>query len=336
MAFELSDYLETRLTNYKGSAGSEITAQCPSCDKFGGFYANTTTGAYVCFKCDFKGKNAIGLVAELEGITWHEARAYIFRNSVELRRKHDIFTLLDKVRALRPDAVSDAPKLKVEPVAFDIPRTANPLTPELYKWLRKPPPKGRGIKRATADALGFQYCRVGFFAGRLIMPIRCPGGYSFTARDIDGDQMPKYLNPKGADHRRLLMGWDVIPLTGDIALVEGPFDQAKFFQHKIPALGCGGKVVHDEQFAMLRRLPSDTNITIMFDPEEETAPFNAAEKLSTYFSSVYIGKLPEGVDPGDSDEKQANEAMEWAKKWTGSRQDKLNAKIRQLRRKLNS
>ena len=333
MSFEIESYLESNLKNYKESAGSEVTAECPDCGKRGGFYANTSSGAYVCFKCDFRGKNVVGLVAKIEGLSWSEARSYVFRNSVQLRRRSDIFTLLDKVRALRPEAVKEeAPP--TPPVAFELPKVFRPCWDEKEKkffwpeWLDGK----RKIKKRTAKAWGLGFCRVGHYAGRLIIPIRCPGGMSFTARDMTDEQTPKYLNPTGADHRRLLIGWHCTPLTGDLVLCEGPFDALRLWQNDIPALACGGKELHDDQMTMLRKLPPETNVTIMLDPEEETAPYKVADQLSSYFKSIYLAKLPEGTDPGDATREVAQKAVDFAKLWKGSRQDRLAAALREAKR----
>lgn len=331
MSFEIREYLEDKLTRFKESAGSEITGECPECGKYGGFYANVDSGAFVCFKCDFKGKNAVGLVARIEGIEWSEARAYIFKNSVQLRRKSDIFTLQDLVRSLRPDVERPEAK-KVEPMAFDIPKVARELDADVLRWLRKK----RKVQASTAEAWELRWCRFGRYAGRLIIPIRCPGGYSFTARDMTGTQEPKYLNPTGADHRRLLIGWHCTPLTGDLVLCEGPFDAIRLWQNDVPALALGGKELHQEQLDMLAKLPRDVAITIMLDPEEETAPYKVADKLSSYFRTLYIAKLPDGIDPGDASKEVAQEAVDTARKWTGSRQDLLQAKLRQAKKQFSS
>jgi len=327
MPFDVKDYVESHLANVQQSAGAELTAECPSCGKWGGFYVNAESGAFVCFKCGFKGKNSVGLVAELEGMSWTEARAWVFKQAVTLRRKSDIFTLQDQVRALRPDRQQDEDE--EDPVAFDLPRAFLSVSKRWPSWLSKK----RKVKKSTAKTWGLGWCRVGRYAGRLIVPIVSPEGYSFTARDMTEDQEPKYLNPKGADHRRLLIGWNLVPKTGDLTLCEGPFDAIKLWQNHIPALALGGKVLHDRQFRSLRQFSPETSVTIMLDPEERAAPFDVAEKLIAHFKKVYIARLPDGVDPGNASAVVSEEALEAAKLWKGARQDRLKAKLQELRAK---
>jgi len=277
-------------------------------------HVNGDKGAYVCFKCDFRGRSPVGLVAEVEGITWSEARAYIFKRSIKLRRKDDVFTVADRIRALRE---RDRP-VEVGPVEYSLPREFKPCYKD-GKWSLPEYLKQRRIKSDTARRWGLGWCRVGDYAGRLIIPIECPGGYSFTARDMTGEQEPKYVNPTGADHRRLLIGWNVVKRTGDLCLAEGPLDVIKLDQNGIPAMAVGGKVLHSDQLAMLFKLPDSAAVTVMLDPEEALAPFDMASQLAVHFDRIYIAHLPEGVDPGDASRRQASSAVESATPYTGER-----------------
>lgn len=328
----------TRAKSVQSGNGSEMTATCPSCDKYGSFYVNTETGAYLCNKCEFRSKTIVGLVAQVEGITWSEARSFIFKRSVRLRRKSDIFSLVDRVRALRIDAIQD----DEEEVRVELPEhyvqifdpSRNP------KWKLPKYLSSRGVKSKTCAAWGLGYCSKGKYSDRLIIPIECPAGTSWTARAMSPDAWgPKYLNPPGADHRRLLIGWHVSRVTGDLILCEGPLDAVKLWQHDLPALALGGKELHDEQLAQLMTLSSQSAITIMLDPEEEVAPYNLANRLSVHFDQIYIAKLPlklptgEACDPGNAPRKVAHEAIDEAKRWSSSRSAKLRAVLARARDK---
>lgn len=329
MHFDIREYAESKLDKAKDVAsskgGQEMAATCPWCDRWGGFYINVDSGAYVCFKCDARGKSVVGLVATLEDLTPSEARSFIFKNSVTLRRKETVFTLADRVRGIRPHAVEEGDD-EPDRVAVDLPSNFRPVY-KGGKWSLPAYLKERRIKSATARAWGLGFCRGGRYGGRLIIPIVCPNGESFTARDMTGEQQPKYLNPPDADHRRLLIGWNVARLTGDFAIVEGPLDAVKLFQHDVSALALGGKTVHDEQLSMLMSLPADSAVTVMLDPEEAVAPFDVAERLSAHFANIYIAKLPEGVDPGGSSRTVAHRALDDATRWTGDRNARLRGRI---------
>lgn len=329
--FDIEDWGESNLDRWTKSAGSEWTANCPVCHNWGCFYVNGETGAFVCFKCsgpdgdkDFKGKDATGLIAEVEGITWAEAKRWIFKNRVKLRRKDDLFTLADRIRGLRPG--TEEPGFDDELVAYDLPKGFRPVW-KAGKWSLPIYLRERRIKSSVAKRWGMGYCRVGTFSGRLIIPINCPNGYSFTGRAMDDDLEPKYKNPTGADHARLLIGWDVVSRRGDICLVEGPLDAVRLDQHGIPAMGVGGKVLHSEQLEMLFTLSPRQAITVVLDPEERLGPLDIANQLEVHFERIYIARLPDEIDPGDSTKRQAQAAITKAKRFKGGRADRVKARI---------
>jgi DNA primase len=328
MLFDIASYVESRLSHAKhsgGRTGQEMTALCPRCEKSGKFYINIESGRFVCFSCDFRGRSVVWLVAEIEGLSTSEARAFIFRQSVAIRRRDSKAVLRDRIAALRPYAATN--ESTNEPEIVDLPKTFRPVWDgkkwDVPLWLKEK----RGIFRRTARAWGLGYCRVGRYAGRLIIPIECPNGSSFTARDMTEEQEPKYLNPQNANHSKLLVGWNLIPTVADLVICEGPLDAVKLWQHHIPALALGGKELHSDQLELLGALSSEQAIIIMLDPDAHEAPFKVAEKLHVSFDSVYIASLPEGVDPGDSTAEQAHRAVDHAKRWTGERLPKVLAKI---------
>jgi DNA primase len=332
-AFDVESYLEGKLERLKPSANGELTAVCPACEKWGKFYVNRTTGKFVCFSCEFRGRSIVGLVAHLEDIEWSEAAAYVFRHAVQLRRREPLVSLADRIRLIRGGELADDVPTAVD---YDLPDKLIPcFNPRTEKWSLPPYLKERKIKSSTARAWGMAYCRsieidiAGrekplFLRRRLFIPIVCPNGHSWTARDMTGAQLPKYMNPPNADHRRLLIGWNMCKLTGDLVLCEGPLDAVKLWQHDIAALALGGKVLHDEQLALLLALSPETAVTVMLDPEELEAPLAVAERLSVYFKNIYLAKLPMGEDPGSSTREMAHSALERSKRWKGARGARLS------------
>lgn len=329
-AFDVRTYVEANLSRAQDSSGSEITAVCPFCDKWGGFYVNADNGNYVCFKCGAKNKSIVWLVAQVEGISTSDAVAYIFKRTIKLRRKSDIFTLADRIRGIRPserEGAGDTDRIDVP-----LPKQFKPCW-DGKSWRLPGYLSERRIKSKTAADWGLGFCRTGDYAGRLIIPIDCPNGTSFTARDMTGDQIPKYMNPTGADHGKLLIGWHVADLSGDLAIVEGPLDAVRFYQHGIPALAVGGKVLHADQMAMLSKLSPTQSVTVCLDPEELVAPYAVAKQLIVHFENVHIAKLPDGMDPGDSTRSAAERAMEDAPRYRGDRVTGLKSKLEALKRR---
>lgn len=338
--FDIREYMEEKVAKAKHSAGShgaEITGNCPGCGRYGGFYVNVTSGRYLCNKCDLRGRNVAGLVAIIEGITDIEARAFIFRRSVEMRRRETVLSLRERLQAIRPHAGVQEAAI-VTYVDDALPGEFRPCYAQVKGkdvWALPAYLKERGIKSTTAKAWRLGFCRAGRFAGRLIIPAECPNGRSFTARDMTDDQMPKYLNPTGTDFRRLLIGWTHARLTGDLVICEGPLDAVKLYQHSVSAVALGGKELHDEQLSMLMALPTSTEVTIMLDPDETLAPIKVAARLSTHFETIYISKLEEmdgpsergKLDPGNCTSKEAYAALDAAVRWTGGRHSILRARL---------
>lgn len=333
MPFDIETYVNDTLENPRRSGGDNYQASCPFCGKAAHFYINVETGAYICFKCEERGKSVAGIIAQVEGLTWERARALMMRRSVVFRRKETTQSLQERIRKLRHVAAKEEPEAEVA-VDFDLPPDFVPVHKD-GKWNTPVYLKERGITKATADAWGMGFCRRGHFGGRLIIPVLCPNGKSFTARDTTGEQQPRYLNPKGADHGRLLCGWNMADKTGDLVLVEGPLDAVKMWQHGIPALALMGKELHGEQFAMLlKRYPADTTVTVLLDPEEATAPYKAATRLLVRYTDVYVAKLPEGTDPGDSTPEEARKAMDEAVRFNGERGIALPGLLARTRKKI--
>jgi len=285
----------------------------------------------------------------VEGIDWSEARGFVFKRAVKFRRRETLITLTDRIKLLRPGRELEEDVLKA--VDYDMPKGVIQChDPKTGGWKLPPYLRERGLKTRTIAAWGLGYVKRAIWvdypptirekplclADRLFIPIRCPAGHSWTARDMTGEQIPKYMNPPGADHRRLLIGWHVARLTGDLTICEGPLDAIKLWQHDITALALGGKELHDEQLAQLMELSPDTAVTVMLDPEEELAPLNVATRLSLHFKNVYMAKLPLGVDPGSSTRAEAHAAVDGATKWTGARTLRLAAILKRSRESLTS
>ena len=328
MKFDIEGWCKDNIDRARLNSSGQIVGTCPWCGKSDRFYVDAEKGHYICFKCEQAGRFMIGLISQVEGITRGEAQRLIMRSEVEFRRKETPQTLIEKILALRGEGPGAEP-----PVDYSLPDEFIPV----YKdglWSFPLYLKDRRVKKVTAREWNIGWARRGRYAGRIIIPVECPNGHSYTARDTTGEQQPRYLNPKGADHGRLLLGWNHQQVEGDVCIVEGPLDAIKMWQHGIPTVALMGKVLHPEQLAMLLLKPSDAAITVMLDPEEAVAPYKVAEQLMCRFDNVSIATLPMGVDPGSSTREQAWEAYNNAVRFRGERTGKLSAIVGASRKKL--
>ncbi len=342
--FDILEWVDAMVDGARPSAGHEWTATCPFCSEFGGFYVNTDPegkGPWVCFKCRERSRSIYGLVAHVEGITLTEARAFVIQQKIEFRRRETTTTLLDRIQAIRsPESLEDLDLLADDGAGAEesLPSGFVPVW-DGKRWRVPTYLTDRKFKRSILRKWGVGYCQRGFFneqyfGHRVIIPIACPNGRSFTGRDLTDEQMPKYLNPKGHDHSRLLIGWDQAPERGDFTLVEGPTDAMKLDQHGFPSMGVGGKVLSAIQLAMLFTRPSDASATVLFDPEALAEAYEVAAKLVTHFNYVFVARLPDGIDPGKSTRKQASKAHASASRFRGERGPRTLAVVEAARRKL--
>lgn len=330
--FDISKYIFANLERAKKGSTGQISAVCPFCEKWGSFYVDAKTGDYICFKCSddnpkARGRHLVGIIAEVENISWQKARTLLLKNLLERRRKETLPSLIDKIKALRETDENESEE-KIEPLPDEFVSVY-----ERKKWRFPTYLKERGVKRKTARAWGLGFCNRGRYRNRIIIPIICPSGESFTSRDITGNQQPKYLNPVCPFQSHLLLGWSQIQKSGDLVLVEGPLDAIKLSQNGFNALALGGKVLHPEQIRMLTTLPSDT-VTIMLDPEERAAPLEVAKQLVFIFEGVYISILPIGTDPGSATRAQAENAVDNAALFKGERGASLNVNLKGLGQRL--
>jgi len=326
MSFDVLEWVDANLTLARPSAGHEWTAECPFCEVFGGFYVNTDPekrGPYVCFKCDSRAPNCLPMIAHVEDISIHEARAMVFKAGIELRRKETASTLLDRIRGIRGVDLDSIDLEADDNTNIDLPAEFIPVW-DGKRWRVPKYLVNRAFKRQALQDCGVGYCQRGWWAGRAIIPLRCPNGHSFTGRDMTGESdddpsIPKYRNPKGIDHAQLLFGWDRCPERGDFALVEGPLDYVKMYQHGVPSMALGGKVLSVSQLGMLCKRPADVGVTVLLDPEARLDAFRVAFQLIVHFHRVYVAQLPEGIDPGKSTRRQAHRAVDRAEPFSGSR-----------------
>jgi DNA primase len=327
---EIFEWCDANLENVVKSAGYEISARCVVCGKVGGFYVNCDpdkSGPWVCFKCGARGHSFGSLVAKVEGISIHEANSLIFRYFLNLRRKTTPEKLLEKISHVEK-------KDELKKVEVPIPEEFIPVFDGKI-WRVPQYLTDRGFAREVLNKFNIGFCEYGKFRYRVIIPIECENGYSFTARDLTGKQNPKYLNPKGANHKRLVFGWGHVNEDSDFCIVEGPLDSIKLYQYGIPSIALLGKTIHKEQLNLLFKRPKQVKVTVMLDNDAQIESYNVAMKLIAHFENVYIAKLTDGVDPGSSTKAQVHEALSKSVRFSGDRTSRISEIIKNSSEKLH-
>lgn len=329
LIIDIAAWCEEHLTRCRLSA-KEASATCPWCDAGGGkFRVNLESGLYRCYKCHeqfspIEADRSWGffprLVAKVEGISVGAAAKRCFEGT------STAWTPEPRISSdLEEPEIRICNDLPPEAIVCHCPLRDREWMVPKYLDLRLP--------RETISAFDLAYATKGRYAGRVLIPVKCPHGHSFTARKI-GPGEPRYMNPDDAGFEHLLMGWDLLPDKPTlIVIVEGPFDCMRLHAHGIPAVALLGKNASESQIWLLAQLAiRGAEMIVMLDPEELVQQFSISSKLSP-FTRVRIAKLPDGTDPGDSTDEQAWSAVMSATPYLG-RTSEMSANMQTVENRL--
>lgn len=308
MSFDLEAWCSEHLDGKR--KGDEFPATCPWCGTHGKFSVNLDKSVFRCYRSSCESNSVprwIGfLIARVENISVGQARAKVGESAQPIQREP----------AHRQIKHGDR-------VALDIPlpdETVLCYSPgrekewRVIQYLRD---------RVTDDALakyGVGWTSSGKYYNRVILPVRCAGINAWTGRDATDEwksnpKRPKYTNPPGEWAAQAFFGWDQANTDGaDLVIVEGPFDVMRLNDHGINAIGLLGMEQHDlRKMSLLFELPRGTSITVLLDPEVKRQYIDATIDKIPRRHKVYLGRLPLGVDPGNSTREQAREAIDNAR-----------------------
>lgn len=268
----------------KRAPGHErILKECPKCsDRRGKTYMNIKSGCFICYACAWAGRSIVKFIAVSEGVSDAEARKIIF-NSINLVRPKREEKIVQKSPGLPIEYIPCYDKVKGK-------WNGIPL------YLRQ-----RNVSKKTIMAYKLGWCERGKYADRIIIPILTNELISFQARatwDV-GDYGIKYDSPKGAPHRKMLVGYHLVKPENEIWLVEGPMDVLACFKIGVPAVGIIGKTLSVAQINLLGRLKPKA-VHIMLDPEalKDAVKIIKSSSLSYVVDDIDIVQL-QGGDPDE-------------------------------------
>lgn len=314
-SFNLLAWCEANLEGRQD--GDEFPSRCPFCDRLGKFSINHEKQRFRCYRDTCKKGHAARVIAKVEGITLSDAFA--------------------KFGSLEPAIVVPAHEKRKRfeaPELFDlelpdefIPCFDESRDPQyrVIKYLSE------RLKNETIREFGLGFCKGGTFYNRVIIPVHCPHGRAFLGRDATdewthNESRPKYRNASGKWASQMLYGWpqyERLLADGrrvDLAIVEGPFDVMRLWQHGIPAMALFGKELLAGQVSLLHKLSAGTRIILMIDPEE--SPFvisNIAAQLYARFK-IYVARAimrdDKLIDPGDSLRSEAYQSIDNPERWS--------------------
>ena len=349
-----AQWIEANLAGVR-KRGISYEAECPSCGKPGHLYVHGERGYFTCFAkgCGFRGRDLARLIAQVEGISEAEARERMFRDAVRFSAPRPASTKsarekLDELRA-KVGTPTDS-------VTVDVPTPASMIPIwDSRRWRMPRYLLDRGISRRTARRFGLGFCedwlcpeapsacrfpeksktcielRRCRYAGRVILPIVCPAGRSFTARSFFASDDLRYLNPP-APKGRLLFGWQSVVPEGELVVVEGPFDALRLAVFGLPAVAVMGLTLSPQQRSLLFQVKA-SSITVMLDSGIEAEAQAMASSLLAVTEKVYVARLPEGLDPGESDHEQVWTALKIAEEFRADRAGTARSFLRRFEKR---
>jgi DNA primase len=138
-------------------------------------------------------------------------------------------------------------------------------------------------KNLLIKEFGLSYCSVGFYAGRIIIPIKDSEGkqVSFEARSTNPEIKPKNIYPRGTQVGRLLFNHNSAKCCGSCCLVEGVWDVLRLHSYGIPnAIGLFGTNLSLKQAEMIIR--NYQKVIVIMDGDD--AGRKAQDKIKTVLS----------------------------------------------------
>lgn len=284
----------------KLGGNSEWRIDCPFCggkDKLyvaseireNQFGEEKPAGRWTCFRCEEQGMSFARLMAEIDSLSISEARRIIRTWN---------FSGVNWKKSLFREAAAKEKAAKSDPESSWLPEHFEPVSKVWTRYLTE-----RKVPKKLASSLGLGVCRAGRYEHRVILPLVCPAGRSFTARTLINDRKRYDSGPNSGG---LLFGWNSIEWMKDgaIVIVEGPFDAMRVMESGYSSVAIMGKQLRDSQRIMLRAV-QNRGFVVMLDPEARSEAITLAHKLWGR-ARVALGMA---TDPGDATPDQVRDAV---------------------------
>ena len=290
-------------------SGGNLVVVCPHCEKLKLWVLiidrdDIRAPAWQCFYCGDAGRTALSLVRRLEDCDTFRALELIakfqkghaplidLRRLVEERLIGDVEVWNDEdARVLLPD--------EFIPVKADHKRSDLPI------YFTK-----RGIGPKKAHRYGLGWCEEGYFANRLVVPVKRGDDVMFFVARYMKTKPPKgtkkTLYPKGSRPGRHLFNYDRARFCETIRIVEGVLDAIHVGRSAVATFGT---TLSQYQLELLMRSAA-SEIVIMWDRDAIEKARALAYRLADLWR-VRVVELPDERDP-DEHTRDALRMMEAA------------------------
>lgn len=274
------------------SGGDELLMACPLCDDHKPrLFCNRRSGRWICHNCGEHGTvwSFLERICRLDPMAvYRAARQFI---------------------GTRPGVTEVTP---VETPVVDLPEGSLPLDDpsallqrRFWRYL-----EGRGIGPTLVREYELGYCPGGYYAGRVVVPIKMQGVlYGWIARDITGEAEKKVLTPPGAKLSQALFNIDHVAGPG-VLLVEGVFDALAWPTQAVATLGAK---LSTQQRRLLRGA-GISRVTVLYDGDDagRAAARRVGRELAMSGFDILIATLPDGTDPATVSSFELKQSLEIA------------------------
>ena len=232
--------------------GDEVTGYCPMHkartgkeDHNPSWWINTESGAHICFSCGYKG-NIYTLVADLKGISWHDAKEFINQQA-----EIPVDSLLRRLKEL-PEYIVPQEEIGMSEARLSV------FTEVPDVELKK-----RFLTRSSANKYGIKWDTKN---DSWILPIRDPDTFELLGWQEKGSKGRFFKNqPVGIKKSRTLFGIDVAPDNKQWVIVESPLDAVRLYTLGFIGVATFGAIISEEQAKLMRRA---STIVAAFDKDD--------------------------------------------------------------------
>jgi DNA primase len=277
------------------SSGEEMVLLCPLCDDHKPrLYCNRRSGQWICHNCDERGTvwSFLERVLQLDPMT-------VYRLARE-------FLGTKREAVASEPAKTDAPEVELPEGSMPLDDPQFPLQQPFWRYATQ-----RGLTPELVRRYGLMYCLTGYYAYRLIVPIRTGERLvGWIARDITGRAEKKVLAPPGAKFSQALFNVEHVERQ-PVLLVEGVFDAMAWPDRAVATLGAK---LSPTQRSMLHKAGLH-DIVVLYDGDDagRQGSRKVARELHHSGFNVQVAQLPEGLDPGSASSVQLHTALETAR-----------------------
>jgi DNA primase len=284
--FDIRSYLQDRGIQFSNEGPNTtsgwIEVNCPFCGDDPSFHLgiNLTSKLIHCWRCAETG-NITKYIQAIEECNFYDAK--------EILKQYQSHKLIEE------------PQKYVFTGQVELPKEIDwSYKDQMLEYLR-----GRNFPDSIVEKYQLAPCgRLGDFKFKIIIPVFQYGELvAYTSRDYTGHAELAKKHVPGIDIKKYLYNLDSV--KDRIIICEGPTDVWRLGSGAVATFGI--KYTDDQILAIIDKNPK--KILIAFDPEplaQEQAK-KLCLKLQHHFSEVYIVDLPEGKDPGDLTEQEAEE-----------------------------